>query len=261
VAKNEASEMLTPGAALRAARTDKHLSVAAAAEALRSREALINALENDNYSFFSADMYARGFIRNYARVVGLDPDPLLAAYQTQYAKNDPDIMNPAQHEVGGGLTLASAPRTNVRALIVAGVVALLALITVVSVVLGGRAPDTASVDDVVDVAPEPARTPDTVDPNTNELPAPQPVEPVSGVELVLAFEQASWMQIFVDGVLVLEETVRAGETLQYRGDEVRVRFGNAGGVFAELNGTDLGAQGGRGEVINVRYTRDGADVS
>lgn len=260
MAKDDASKMLTPGAALRAARVDKHLSVAAAAEALRSREALITALENDDYSFFSADLYARGFIRNYARIVGLDPDPLLTAYQDEYAKNDPDVMNPSQHDVGG-ITLAFAPKTNVRALIVAAVVAVMALITVVSVVIGGRAPDTASVDDVVDVAPEPAPAPDVVDPNTNETPEPEPVAPVSGVELVLAFEQASWMQVFVDGVLVLEETVRAGETLQYRGDEVRVRFGNAGGVFAELNGTDLGVQGGRGEVINVRYTRDGADVS
>lgn len=252
--------MLTPGAALRAARTDKQLSVAAAAEALRSREALVNALENDDYSFFSADMYARGFIRNYARIVGLDPDPLLTAYEAQYAKNDPDVMNPSRHDAGA-LILGSGPKSNVRALIVAVVVAIVALITVVSVVLGGRAPDTASVDDVVDVAPEPAApTPDTVDPN-DETPQPQPVEPASGVELVLAFEQASWMQIFVDGVLVLEETVPAGQTLQYRGDEVRVRFGNAGGVFAELNGTDLGVQGGRGEVVNVRYTRDGADVS
>ena len=261
MADSDASDMRTPGAALRAARTDKRLSVSAAAEALRSRETLITALENDDYSIFSADTYARGFIRNYARVVGLDPDPLLRAYQEQYARNDPDIMNPSQTREVGPLALGTAPKTNIRAVIATGAVAVLALITVITVLIGGRAPETATVDDVLDVAPEPAPTPDIVQPGDNPPVQPEPVEPISGAELVLAFEQASWMQILVDGVLVLEETVRAGETLQYRGDEIRVRFGNAGGVFAELNGTELGIQGGRGEVLNVRYTRDGADVS
>ena len=247
------------GALLRAARTEKNLTITAAAEALRTREAVISALENDDYSLFSADMYARGFIRNYARILGLNEAPLLESYQAQFAKNDPDVLTSAAN-TASPITFSPDSRKNLRAVIAATAVGVFALITVISVVLGGRTPDTASVNDIVDVAPQPAPQPDDSAPPTSEVPPPEPVVPIDGVELLLALEQASWLQVFVDGVLVLEETVRAGETLQYRGGEVRVRFGNAGGVFAELNGEDLGAQGGRGEVVNVRFTRDGADV-
>ena len=262
MATSKGSNDRTPGALLRAARTEKKLTVTAAADALRTRETVIVALENDDYSLFSADMYARGFIRNYAHIVGLDAAPLLQAYQTSFAKNDPDIWTPPTGETQH-VSLTAPPKNNLKSLLAIGALSVLVLVTVVSVVLGGRAPDTASVDDLVDVAPEPAPTPDTQLPPTDtaEEADDEPVMPATGVELLLIFEQASWMQIFVDEVLVLEETVRSGETLQYRGDEVRVRFGNAGGVFAELNGDDLGIQGERGEVKNVRYTRDGADLS
>lgn len=261
MANDKAPQMRTPGAALQAARGEKQLSIADVAQALRSRESLIAALENDDYSVFSADLYARGFIRNYAHIVGLDEVPLLQAYQATFAKNDPDVQSPVAAHEAGTLSLGKPPKTPIKSMIGGGVLGVIALITVISVVLGGRAPQTASIEDVGDVAPEAVREPDTMQPEIPKDPEPQPVAPVRGVELVLTFEQASWMQILVDGVLVLEQTVRAGETLQYRGDEVRVRFGNAGGVFAELNGTDLGLQGGRGEVVNVRYTRDGAALS
>lgn len=257
VAQN--ADVHSPGGQLRAARVAQSMTVAQAAQALRTREAVVIALENDEYGLFSADMYARGFIRNYARIVGIDAAPLLASYQEQHAKNDPDVLLPAAGDTTT-LTLGVQPRRSVKGLIIAAVLVLVMIVAVTSVVLGGRTPDTATVDDMVDLVPEPAETPDPVTPDVEPDQAPEP-EPVTGVDLVLAFEQASWMQILVDGVLVLEETVPAGETLQYRGEEIRVRFGNAGGVFAELNGEDLGIQGARGEVRNVRYTRDGADVS
>jgi cytoskeleton protein RodZ len=88
---------------------------------------------------------------------------------------------------------------------------------------------------------------------------PEADEP-DGVELLLEFEDRSWTRVEVDGTLVLEETVEAGEILPFEGDEeIVVRFGNAGGVRAQLNGEDLGAQGGRGDVVNVVFTRDGAE--
>lgn len=259
MAANQSRDNASPGASLRAARAQKNLTVAAVADALRTRETVIVALENDDYSVFSADMYARGFIRNYARVLEIDSGPLLALYQEGYSKNDPDVLVPAEGQIAPW-GAPSALSGNLKTVLIGAVLAVLALVTVASVVLGGRAPETASVDDVQDVAPEPAPAEQPAQPESSQSEEPEPVE-IDGVELVLIFEQASWMQILVDGVLVLEETVRAGETLQYRGDEIRIRFGNAGGVFAELNGEDLGIQGGRGEVIDLRYTRDGVDVS
>lgn len=89
----------------------------------------------------------------------------------------------------------------------------------------------------------------------------EPEEP-EGVELVLEFESRSWTRVEVDGAVVLEETVEAGEVLPFEGDEeIVARFGNAGGVRAQLNGEDLGAQGGQGDVIDVVFTPDGAETA
>jgi len=40
----------------------------------------LEAIEEDRFDELPAPVYARGFIRNYARLVGLDPDDVVAAY-------------------------------------------------------------------------------------------------------------------------------------------------------------------------------------
>ena len=60
------------GERLRAARTTRGWSVQEVASRLRIRPLLVEALERDDYAAFPAAAYARGQLRNYARLVGLD---------------------------------------------------------------------------------------------------------------------------------------------------------------------------------------------
>jgi hypothetical protein len=95
------------------------------------------------------------------------------------------------------------------------------------------------------------------DPEPTETEEP-PAAEIDGVELFLALEDASWMRVTVDGTVVFEQVANEGETLPFSGEEnVTVRFGNAGGVRVEFNGTDLGSPGARGDVVEVEYTPDG----
>ncbi|MEI6514522.1 MAG: helix-turn-helix transcriptional regulator [bacterium] len=84
------SELLTPrtpGAALRAAREKRRYSIADVVEATRIKTHVIEALENDDYSVMPAPLYGKGFIKIYAEHVGLDPEPLIRHYLSQYARS------------------------------------------------------------------------------------------------------------------------------------------------------------------------------
>src|SRR5919107_5314689 len=68
------------GAALVQARIASGRSVADVADALRVREAVVRGIEQDDYTLCGGDVYARGHLRAYARLVGVDEAELLQAY-------------------------------------------------------------------------------------------------------------------------------------------------------------------------------------
>src|SRR3954468_11950104 len=66
-----------PGHALRAARNRSGLSIADVARHLKLAPAQVEALESDDHAHLPGPVFVRGFIRNYARLVNLDPRDLL----------------------------------------------------------------------------------------------------------------------------------------------------------------------------------------
>jgi cytoskeleton protein RodZ len=67
----------TPGQILRAARQGRGLSIQDVARQLRLSVRQVTALEEDDYSKLSSGTFLRGFVRNYAKLLQLDPAPLL----------------------------------------------------------------------------------------------------------------------------------------------------------------------------------------
>ena len=68
----------TAGARLRAAREATGLSVDAVAQQLKLAPRQVKALEDDDWQRLPGRTFVRGFARNYARFVQLDPDAVLA---------------------------------------------------------------------------------------------------------------------------------------------------------------------------------------
>jgi len=68
----------TAGAKLRAAREAAGLSIDAVAHQLKLAPRQVTALEEDDWQRLPGRTFARGFARNYARFVHLDPDAVLA---------------------------------------------------------------------------------------------------------------------------------------------------------------------------------------
>jgi len=68
------------GQALAEARHRAGLTVTQVSERTRIRETIIRAIEDEDYSTCGGDFYARGNIRSIARVVAVDPEPLIREY-------------------------------------------------------------------------------------------------------------------------------------------------------------------------------------
>ncbi|MFO7994144.1 MAG: DUF4115 domain-containing protein [Marinobacter sp.] len=66
------------GQQLRRAREQKGLSVSAVAEAQHLRPAVIHAIEEGNYEQIDSELFLKGYVRTFARQVGLDPDAVIA---------------------------------------------------------------------------------------------------------------------------------------------------------------------------------------
>ena len=245
------------GDALREAREAQERSLQDAARDTRVRVDYLRALEEEEFGGFGGDVYAKGFLSTYARYLGLDPAPLLDTYR-RYAQHD-DFSAGAL----SGEPIAQPSSGSGRSWLTWAVVAVVVLAAAVAISnsVGGRAPRPAAEDNNVPPQPVASASPTTpaevTSPTTAPSPSPSPT--FEGVNLLLAFEDASWVRIQVDGQDVETGTIQAGETRTLQGKEsVTIRFGNAGGVRAELNGQDLGTMGKRGEVVNVTFTPQGA---
>jgi cytoskeletal protein RodZ len=75
------------GEQLRQAREDQDLTVEQVAEQTKIRGDHIRALEEGNYSIFSAPVYIRGFVRTYANLLKLDTTRLLEQLGKELAES------------------------------------------------------------------------------------------------------------------------------------------------------------------------------
>jgi cytoskeletal protein RodZ len=242
------------GEALREARLDQGRSLQELADIVSARTQQLEALEAERFDVFDGEIYARGFLRNYAVALGLDPAPLLATFRAVHARDGVEPVITRTPPVGAPSPVPRMAVLGVWVLVVALVGGGVVWLTQVA---GGRSPAVvAPADDTTaaPVAPAPPVEPAPV------TPAPPAAEVADPVRLVLTVEQDCWMSVMVDGIEVLSALVTAPGTLEYRAaTEVVVRYGNAGGVTQSLNEEDLGTPGTTGQVVTVRYTPLGAE--
>lgn len=77
------------GRQLAEARESQGLSVEDVSNRLRLSPRQVKALEEEDFTLLPEAMITRGFIRNYARLLELEPEPLLEAYRAQVPSEPP----------------------------------------------------------------------------------------------------------------------------------------------------------------------------
>jgi cytoskeleton protein RodZ len=98
-----------PGASLKAAREQAGLSLDQVAQALKLAPRQVKALEDEDFGQLPGRTFARGFVRNYARLLSLDGEELLA--QLPDATHAPALAAPSLHATG--TTMGEVPATHV----------------------------------------------------------------------------------------------------------------------------------------------------
>lgn len=93
-----AAPRLALGAALRTARKRLEMSIDEAAHQLRMSPRQVLALEEDNLEALNSPAFVRGFIRNYARLLKLEPEPLLEAHRAMQPNSDHNAAISLQSE-------------------------------------------------------------------------------------------------------------------------------------------------------------------
>lgn len=93
-----------PGLSLARARQEKDLSLEDVAARLHLSENQIRLLEDNDYEDLPEATYIKGYIRNYAQYVGLEPVPLIAAYTER--------VNPKKNDT---VELTASPQNSINA--------------------------------------------------------------------------------------------------------------------------------------------------
>lgn len=117
----------TLGSFLRKNRESQGQALAEVSRKTRIGTAILQAIEADDREALPAEIFARGFVKNYARYLGLDPDEALVWFieQNESSARQKEKMN--IQEVLGGEIMAVASRFPLRHLLVLFLVVLAVL--------------------------------------------------------------------------------------------------------------------------------------
>jgi cytoskeleton protein RodZ len=246
------------GEELRRERVVREISLEEISAATKISVRLLRALEDSDLAKLPAATFTRGFIRAYARHLGIDPDEKVNAYLADLAGASLDAPS------------AKKPRPRSRFLrgrrgaagtIVGSVTGLLLLLGLIA--NPGRRPPprreraapravTAALKNVtVSSEPTPAIRVEAPPPGASADPVAAPAPAAgSGVTLLLEFEGDSWTRLEADGRTVLSGLVRGGESKRFEAREgFLLTLGNAGAVRVTVDGRPLDRLGGTGQVV------------
>lgn len=73
----------TVGKTLQKARASQNLTLSQASASTRIRVEVLQALEEGDYSQFASEVYAKGFLKNYSKYLGLDGEKVMALYRRE----------------------------------------------------------------------------------------------------------------------------------------------------------------------------------
>ncbi|MFN2544637.1 MAG: helix-turn-helix domain-containing protein [Actinomycetota bacterium] len=221
------------GRALRRARQRHHVDLEEAVTATRIPKRYLEALEdNAPIGTFPAPVYARAFLREYARYLEIDPEPLVARLGPD-AEDDTHLAQ--MHEA-----LPPPRRWPARALISISIAILTAL--AVMGALSGR-------DDLPRAAAGFPSAPPAVPPPSTPPANTEPAAPV-GIKAALHVTDRTWVEAVADGT-PLFRGVWDSNWHVFRGtSNLALTLGNAGGVHLFVNGDHV-RTGSSGEVVRL----------
>lgn len=242
----------TAGSLLKEAREARGLSLDEVAAATRVRTPYLEALEADEPQRLPAPVYARGYLRTYAQLLELEPEPLLASLRP--AAREPDrTVRPVD-----GRSLPKLPAVTPGIAVLGGLLVAVAalgfyahhelgLVTVAATRPGAiliasppvspsplKSPAVAAA-----VAPPAAATAPA-----GHVPVHRPGPPPGAeVTVALRFTDGVWAYVTVDGKPALGpdgQFFARGDQVTFTGHDISITTGKGAATDVTVDGTDEG---------------------
>lgn len=244
------------GEEFRRAREGRGLTISDVAERLHIRSVYLAAIEDEDWAAIGAPVYIRGFMRTYARFLGLDPEAMVARLSettTTSGARQPTGTAAAEDsgQRGGGPSVAAVVLILVAVILVGFVGYEYVQYRSEGPVPVAAASSAASPEAEVTTEPS-AEAAAAVEPTPAAIPVATPAP-----ALAIRLTQTSWLRVVIDGKLALEGTYPPGTAKSFSGRAAIVRVGNAGGVQIAVGGRAVGPLGGNGDVVERRFVLSG----
>jgi cytoskeletal protein RodZ len=271
---------------LKQARKKKGLSLEKVASQTRIQEHHLQALEAEDFGNLPAKVFAKGFVRSYAKALGLDEEEalqhFLQASGTFYEQLQPDQSQPHVQ-----VKLDAAPRQSINWSLVIGALVLMAVGAVWYGLPKQQDTPIALSEPETPIPIEPMEQPLSQKPNTTEnitpvtpvdpaplepsppvpenvLPKSKPVTPILGEPippteaatadgphtLEIEATQLTWVVVQSDQQAPKEALLQPGQRIRWKANQqFQLTLGNAAGVVIRLNGQSQGPFGKPGQVV------------
>lgn len=282
------------GRYLRESRETKELTLEEAEHALKIRRRILESFELGEFTFKDAtNVQTRGFIRNYARFLGLEEDRVVAYYEsaleeatnprrrrsTRQAQSAPQLPMAPRKITDTNPSLPAVPSMLDRparrnGLINSLVMLLLAgasiavIVFVVAQLLGQSRPAQDTVDTSIlnQLPPSPTFTlvPTlTVPPPPTQIVVLQPNYTGKGILVTIKLTQRTWLRVIADGEQKFIGMARPGDQLPDIAGQntVIVTAANAEALDVIYNGKQQPIFGGRGQQVDITFSLTNVQVS
>jgi len=246
---------------LKQAREAKGISLAQISDITRIAENYLEAIELGNISILP-QAYVRAFVREYASIVGLDPDKTMRLYDevapgtSTAPAAPPPAAPPTTPEAEGpvhrtGLAPEKTLMTPTTTKTALGLLAIAALAIIVWNMTSKQHSPPAEEIPFQNIIKEQERR---LSPTQTPLPAVNPAVPAASVTDSLTLRAVTtdsvWIMVIIDQGEPREYLLPAGAKVSWRGRErFAVTLGNAGAAEFTLNQKQLGPLGKKGTVL------------
>jgi cytoskeletal protein RodZ len=245
------------GDALAHAREQRGLSVDDVSAATRIRAGLIRQIEADDFHGCGGAVYARGHIRSIARVIDVDPEPLVAEYDREHVDEALPALVPTPAVDADAAARADRRQPNWTGAMAAALV-VICVLAAISLIGNNPSSSKNTADrDTPGIAP-------TTSAPTTAPPASPPPDSVSrlpddAIALVRVTSSQTWLSVTsFSGRVIFEGLLSAGDRKVFKDAKgLRLTIGNAPVVNLVANGRDIGAPKSEGNVAHVSIPRGG----
>jgi cytoskeleton protein RodZ len=243
----EAESTAAFGDWLRRQREMREISLRDIADRTKISLRYLQAMEDDRFDLLPAPIFAKGFLREYARYVGLSPDEVVNHYLSVQQQGTPEEEGVKKDSTLSGQRPARPkPVRNwtyglflaVAVLILIGLVAALAWYA-----------ERRRDDPAADVTPPPIAAPPAPEAVAVSAPLPTPEKPKAPLEVTLDFTSACWVEVAADGKRIVAQEYAQGESESFAAQQsVQITLGDTGAADIQVNGLSYPLNGKLGEV-------------